>query len=361
MRRLLVLLLVLAGSTVALRGDIPCDVLTYQPVCYVALSPGPTQNTLQAVRVDGERTYSSTGELLLTTVSVDATLDPVEWLHTAVSDRVAGVPREQIFPAGQDREEVQRRNRVQMQASQTDAAVAALRHLGYQVDTAGDGAQILEVVADTPADGSLEPGDVVVAVAGRSVATAEEAVDALRSHRVGQEITITVRRAGSPVRVTLTLGESPQHPGRPLVGVVLRTHVDLPVPVRVDAGSIGGPSAGLMFALAVVDLLTAEDLTGGAVVAGTGSIDREGVVGPVGGIQQKVLGALHRGEGRRPATVFLVPHRPGASNLDQARATRVGRRILLVPVGSLEEALAALKTLRRGGQPTGAYALGPTR
>lgn len=359
MRRLLILLLVLAGSTVALRGDIPCDVLTYQPACYVALSPGPTENTLQAVRVEGERTYSSTGELLLTTVSVDATLDPLEWLRTAVSDRVAGVPRERIFPAGQDREEVQRRNRVQMEASQIDAAVAALRHLGYQVGTGGDGAQVLEVVADSPADGRLEPGDVVVAVAGRAVSTAEEAVDAVRSHRIGQEIAITVRRAGRPVRLTVSLGESPQHPGQPLVGVVLRTHVDLPVAVGVEAGSIGGPSAGLMFALAVVDLLTAEDLTGGAVVAGTGSIDPDGVVGPVGGIQQKVLGAVQRGEGRRPATVFLVPHRPGASNFDEARATRVGRRILLVPVGSLEEALAALATLREGGEPAGAHALGP--
>lgn len=358
MRRLLVLLLVAAAAALTLRGDVPCGPVPFQPGCYVALTPGPTENALQLVRIAGETTYASGGALLVTTVGVDPFVDPLEWVRHAFSDRVAQVPRETIYPPGQTVEDVTRRNRVQMESSQLDAALAALRYLGRDVAAASRGAEVLEVVAGSPADGRLQPGDVLVTVAGADVDSAEEAVAALRRRDVGERVLLTVRRGGAREDVVIELGQSPDEPGRPFVGVLLQTDVHLPLDLEIDAGAIGGPSAGLMFALAIVDLLGPEDLTGGVVIAGTGTIDRDGRVGAVGGIRQKILGSLSRDE---PAAVFLVPDGADASNFDEARSTPAGREILLVPVGSLEDAVRALRMLREGERPVGAYALAPGR
>jgi Lon-like protease len=135
--------------------------------------------------------------------------------------------------------------------------------------------------------------------------------------------------------------------------VLLRSFLDLPVDVEIDAGVIGGPSAGLMFALSVMDLLEPEDLTGGKVVAGTGTVDRDGTVGAVGGVRQKVVGATATTADQRPATVFLVPE----GNLEDARSVSVPREVLVVPVATLDDAVRALDDLRAGREPAGALAL----
>lgn len=353
------MLLAVASVTVAFRGDVPCDAWNYQPACYVTLEPGPTEDALRLVSIDSERTYASTGELLLTTVGVDTSVNLLEWVRGAVSGQVQQVPRESIFGPDETSEDVRRRNVAQMEASQVEAASAALRHLGYDVASEGGGARILEVLEDTPAEGHLEVGDVIVAVSGEPVTSAEEAVDAVRAHQVGDRIAVTVRRGGERVDVPIELAAGQDDPSTPQVGVLLRTDIELPVDIAIDAGSIGGPSAGLMFALAIIDLLGPDDLTGGAVVAGTGVIASDGAVGAVGGIQQKILGALRRGGDNRPASVFLVPHRESSSNFDEARSTPVRDDILLIPVGTLDDAVAALLALREGHQPEGAYALSP--
>jgi PDZ domain-containing protein len=139
-----------------------------------------------------------------------------------------------------------------------------------------------------------------------------------------------------------------------MIGIFLLPDFDLPVDVDIQAGNIGGPSAGLMFALSIVDSLTPEDLTAGAIIAGTGAIDAEGNVGAIGGIRQKIVGALHRDEGPA-ATVFLVPE----GNFAEARSAPVDDEILLVPVRTLGEALDVLATLASGGTPTSAVAIGP--
>lgn len=141
---------------------------------------------------------------------------------------------------------------------------------------------------------------------------------------------------------------------RDRVGVDTATQNEMPLAISIDAGSVGGPSAGLMFALSVVELLGADDLGGGRVVAGTGSIDRDGQVHAIGGVRQKVVGAQTREDGRA-ASVFLVPR----DNLAQARDAPVDRRVLLVPVDTLEDAVVALDNLRAGRQPVDAFALAP--
>ena len=352
MRRLLVALAILAALGVATQGNLPCEVWGVQPSCYVALKPGPTENTLDLVVLDGAVVYGSNGELLLTTVAVDDKLGLRGWITTTLSRTEAIVPREHIYPPEQEREDVTRQNAALMVDSQLTAAVAALRAAGYDVDEEFDGARIAALM-DTVVTDALEAGDVVIAVDGQPVTDNRAIVDAVRERRPGDRLVLTIRRDGEEEDVEVILGSAPDDPQRPWIGVELTSHLDLPVDVEIDAGIIGGPSAGLMFALSIVDQLASEDLTGGRIVAGTGTLDRDGTIGAVGGVRQKLAGATARTDGQRPAGVFLVPR----GNLPEAQGATVARDLLLVPVATLDDALDALADLRDGRRPDGALAL----
>jgi PDZ domain-containing protein len=353
-RRLLLVLLLVAGLTMLSRGLLPCERFGVQPDCYAALLPGPVEDTLRLVQVGEERVYASSGELLLTTVAVEADLDIVDWVRYAISPRIDEVERERIFPAGEDVADVAERNAALMESSQLDATIAALLTLGYDVDTEFDGARVegIQQPSAVTADQLIE-GDIIVAVEGQPVTSNRAVVDAVERRRPGDELTLTILRDGQRRQERLTLVAAPDDPGTPRLGILLSSYLELPVDVHIDAGVIGGPSAGLMFSLGIIDLLGPEDLTGGAVVAGTGTVDREGRIGPIGGIQQKILGALSRGPDVRPASVFLVP----AGNLAEAAEAPVDRNITLVPVATIDEALDALTDLRAGRSPVGALAL----
>lgn len=354
MRRILSLLLLVAALSIVARGAFPCDVVSAQPTCYAALKPGPVEDALALTAVTGTRSYASTGALLLTTVAVESDLDLRDWIEGAISPRIRHVPRETIFPEDKDREEVRQENAALMQGSQLDATMAALRHLGYEFDEEFDGAEVVEIVEPTAVrDGELQVGDLIVAVDGEPTSDNRAVGEAVRRHGPGDVVAFTVIRDGEELQVDLELIADPDDPDSAFVGILLLSHLELPVDVRIDAGIIGGPSAGLMFALSIVDLLGPEDLTGGAVVAGTGTIDTDGNVGAIGGIVQKVLGATSAAEGRAPATVFLVPR----GNLDEARSAPVDADVLLVPVDTLDDAVAALDDLRAGRRPVDAFAL----
>lgn len=363
MRRSWYLLLALAAVTVAVlaayaaaiaTGAVPCGVVSTQPSCEVALVPGPTEDTLGLVRIDGATTYPSTGRLLLTTVAVRDDLDLATWWEARRSATVDTVPRSTIYQEGQDREETSEQNALLMEDSQVTAALAALEAAGHDVSDAASGAEVVRVEPDAVTDG-LDVGDVIVAVDGTDVADAAAAVEAVRRREPGDTAVLTVR--GGDERgtreVAVTFGPNPEEPGRAYLGLLLRSALDLPVEVTMDAGVIGGPSAGLMFALGVVDLLGEEDLTGGAVVAGTGTITIDGEVGPVGGIRQKLVAASTREGSVDPATVFLVPR----ANFDEARSAAPATDLLLVPVDDLDDALRALADLRAGARPAEAFAL----
>lgn len=354
MRRILLVLLVVASLSAAARGVLPCGALPMQPSCYAALHPGPVENALELTAVDGVRTYASAGQLLVTTVAVEADLDLREWIEGGISPAVRQVPRESLFPADKGTEEVRQENAALMQGSQLEATIAALRYLGYEFDDEFDGAQVSEIVEPTAVtDGQLQVGDLIVAVDGEPTADNRAVGEAVRRHRPGDAVTMTIIRDGERRDVELEVIANPDDPSVAYIGVLLMSHLELPVDVSIDAGIIGGPSAGLVFALSIVDLVEPEDLTGGAVIAATGTIDAEGHVGAIGGIVQKVIGATDPGGDRRPATAFLVPR----GNLEEARSAPVSRDVLLVPVGTLEEAVAALADLRAGRQPADAQAL----
>lgn len=349
---LFALLVVVFGAAVLSRGDIPCGVLETQPACYVALAPGPVEDSLSIVDVEGAATFPSVGELLLTTISVRDQLGLTTWFQSVTSAATDTVPRDEVYPTGIDRDELRERNLAAMADSQLTATIAGLTEAGYQLDS--EGARIAFVTEDAVTDELVE-GDVIVAIGPDRTPVEDSAavVEIVQDHEPGDDLAFHLERDGQQETVEVTLGASPDDPEVGFVGVLLLTEVDLPVEIDIDAGSIGGPSAGMIFALTIVDLLGEEDLTGGHVVAGTGTIDRGGTVGPVGGVRQKVVAATDRRDEQPAATVFLVPR----DNLDDARGAPVQGDVTLVPIDDLSGALDALATLRDGGQPDGSLLL----
>lgn len=354
MRRLLLAMLLVASSMVVVRGQVSCELLPTQPACDVALLPGPTANTLEIVTIDGARTFPSAGQLRLTTVAVDGELTLREWLDARFSSTADLVDRDLIYPPGTTSEDVAEENAALMVQSQVDATVAGLVAAGFDADELRGGARIV-AIADEAAEGvdALAEDDVIIAVDGTPVDRADQVVELVAGRSAGDTLVVTLDDGRE---VPLVAIGRPDEPGRALLGLLLADELDLPFEVGIDAGNIGGPSAGLMFALGIVDLLGAEDLTSGTTVAGTGTITIDGAVGPIGGIRQKIVGATSPTDDEvEPATVFLVP----AGNFAEARTASVSSDVLLVPVATIDEALAALLALGRGEQPLGAVALGP--
>ena len=355
MRRLLLVLLLVALSAVVVRGQLPCDVLAAQPSCDVALLPGPTRNTLDIVSIDGETTYPSAGQLRLTTVAVDSDLGFLEWIQAMFSRVDDTVDRSVIYPEGVSQQDVAEQNDLLMETSQLDATVAGLVAAGYDADELYEGARIVDIADEDTAEGveALAVDDVIVAVDDQPVQTASEAVDVVAQRSPGDEIVLTLDDGSE---VTLVATSRPDDPDAALLGILLQDAVDFPFDIEIDAGNIGGPSAGLMFALGIVDLLGPDDLTGGKTIAGTGTITLDGQVGPIGGIRQKIVGATSpRDEDQDPAEAFLVPR----ANFDEAQTAAVSRDVLLVPVDTIDDAIGALRAMARGEDPAGAVALGP--
>ncbi|TWG13078.1 PDZ domain-containing protein [Micromonospora palomenae] len=309
------------------------------PIPYVVLGPGPTVNTLgtsdgkEVIQVTGRSTSNSAGQLRMTTVGVQPTVKLRAAIAGWLSADEAVVPRELVYPPNESQEEVEKRNAEDFQNSQTSAETAALVELGYPVQVVAK-----EVASDGPSAGVLKAGDVITTVDGVKVTTATKLVELVRAKPAGTALRIGYTRDGVAGTATVT---SREQDGRPRVGLVPEQRQPHPFTLKIDLANIGGPSAGLMFALGIVDKLEPADLTGGKIIAGTGTIDDEGRVGPIGGIAQKLVGAKKAG-----AKVFLVP----ADNC--AEAVRNPQPDLpLIRVGSLDEALTALETLRSGGQP----------
>ncbi|MGZ4589755.1 MAG: YlbL family protein [Actinomycetes bacterium] len=312
------------------------------PVPYVALLPGPTTNTLGRVgstpliRIDGRRTYPDTGHLDLTTVSVvggpDRRMDLVTAMRGWLDRSISIVPEETIYPKGQTSKEAERQSSVEMTDSQENATTAALRSLGIPVTTR---VVVQSLAPGSAAAGKLAKGDVVVSVDGKPVDGGATLRQVITQHKPGDRVRLVVDRAGQRRTVTVTTRKAADD-GRTIVGISTKDEADYPFKVSISLRDVGGPSAGLMFALGIVDKLTPGSLTGGHYVAGTGTIDDQGDVGPIGGIPQKMLGAKRSG-----ATVFLAP----ADNCAEAVRNKPGG-LRLVKVTSLSSALSSLNKLR---------------
>jgi Lon-like protease len=331
------------GATVLL-GGVLLVLLLWQAffsvsVPYVALGPGPTVNTLgqsdkhDVISITGAEASKSAGQLRLVTVSVTSELTLFEAVKGWLQHDYAVVPRELIYPPDQTEQQVDQQNAQEFKASQTSAETAALRNLGYPVQVV-----VKEVKAGTPADGVLKAGDVITSVDGTAVTTAGRLTELIRSKPAGTARTLSYTRAGAEAQVTIT---PRAEEGNPRIGVTVEQKQPHPFQLKIDLDKIGGPSAGLMFTLGIIDKINPADLTGGKVIAGTGTIDDEGNVGPIGGVPQKLVAAKRDG-----AKVFLTP----AGNCAEAAANAVPG-LPLARVATLEDALQALDAVRSGRQP----------
>ncbi|MDX6738849.1 PDZ domain-containing protein [Actinocorallia sp. A-T 12471] len=318
------------------------------PVPYVSLQPGPTMNTLGVnpetkkplIEIVDAQTYPDDGHLNFTTVAYTGDPSNPPTLYRALRDWInperAVVPMDTIFPAGETAEQVEEANTALMADSQQTSVAAALTQMGRQL---GSETYVGRVHKGLPADGVLKSGDQVLAVDGTKVDKASEVTGKLKDYAVGDEVTLTIKRDGKQEKVTLKMGETTTDGAkRAVIGVELVDKFVLPIEVKMNVGEIGGPSAGLMFSLAIYDMLTPGSLTGGKFIAGTGTITVDGQVGAIGGIQQKMIAAKNAG-----ATEFLVP--PG-NCAEAADAAPDGLR--LIKAESLDSAVKSLEGLQAG-------------
>lgn len=302
---------------------------------YYALSPGRATATQDLVEVPDDLRNADEGEVLYLTVSLRR-VTPLRALTGWLDPDVEIVPEERIL-GSRTPSENREYNLELMDISKQVAIYVALEHLGYDVVVDGGGALVQEIDPSVPAAEVLEPGDVIVSAAGEPVVFSEDLREIVVGFAPGDRMVLGIERGDEGERdVEVALAD--RGDGTPMIGVatVTRTPVgfDFPIDVDIDSGRVGGPSAGLAFALGVLDVLTPGDLTGGGAVAVTGTIDPGGEVGPVGGVAQKAAAARSAG-----AELMLVPE----DEADEARAHAGGLRV--EGVETLDEALAALAEL----------------
>lgn len=337
---------VLALSTLALM----CVMIlggSLLPVPYVIERPGPAIDVLgdwedeEILVIDGAETHETDGALMMTTVSVDGgpgyRVTPVEVVAAWFDRSKMVMPREAVFPEGQTREQTELTNTAAMSTSQQGAVAVALEALDIEVE---DVVMIAGVQEDGPADGTLQDRDVVVSVGGETASDVEGFRDLIRAAPEGEPVPMTVRRGGEELELEVPTETSG---GSARMGVVLAPGYVFPMDVDIAVGNIGGPSAGMIFSLSVYDELTPGALTGGHRIAGTGTIATDGTVGPIGGIRQKMVGAVES-----DAEYFLAP----GQNCDQV----VGYEpegLDVVAVSSFEEALTATETIAATGSTEG--------
>lgn len=323
---------------------------------YSEMTPGPTVNTLgdaggePVLQISGRKTYPTSGHLNMTTVRVtgaDYRMNLAEVVYGWLAHDNVVVPHETLYPDGKTEEQSNQENAEEFSQSQESAKVAALRELGIPVKSR---VVVSSIRKDSPAQGTLHAGDVIKAVDGTPVKKPDDVSKAVVKHKSGDKVTFTIvpakeaaaaEKAGKEptgsqdVQVGTVRSEQAK---RTIVGITAGTDHTFPFAIDIKLADVGGPSAGLMFALGIVDKLTPADLTGGRFVAGTGTIDDQGTVGPIGGIEMKLVGARNAG-----AQYFLTP-----SDNCAAAASDIPEGLTLVRVKNIADATKSLEKIRSG-------------
>lgn len=328
------------------------------PVPYSEMSPGPTVNTLgnhdgePVLQISGRRTYATSGNLNMTTVrvtSADYRMNLVEAVYGWLAHDNKVVPHDTLYPDGKTEEQSTQENAEEFSQSQESAKVAALKELNIPVTS---WVIVSTVVKDSPAEGKLHAGDVIKAVDDTAVKEPADVAKLVTKHKPGQKVVFTIvpakeqaaaekahKTATKTEKITITTATSDDSGAkRAIVGISAGTDHTFPFTIDIKLADVGGPSAGLMFSLGIYDKLTPGSLTGGKFVAGTGTIDDNGKVGPIGGIEMKTVGARDKG-----AQYFLTP----AENCSAAAKDTPGG-LRLVKVDTIKDALSALKDIRSG-------------
>lgn len=329
----------------------------FLPVPYSEMSPGPTVNTLGAaggepvLRISGRKTYDTTGHLNMTTVRVtgaDYRMNIVEAVYGWLAHDNVVVPHDTLYPDGKTEEQSTQENAEEFTQSQESAKVAALEELDIPVKSR---VVVSTVLKGTPSENRLHAGDVIRAVDGTPVKEPADVAKLVVKHKPGENVVFTIvpakeaaaaEKAGKEPegaeKVTITTVKADEG-DRAIVGIQAGTDHTFPFTIDINLADVGGPSAGLMFALGIVDKLTPENLTGGKFVAGTGTIDVKGKVGPIGGIEMKLVGARNAG-----AEYFLTP-----SDNCAAASSDIPDGLTLVKVKTIADATKSLEKIRAGG------------
>jgi PDZ domain-containing protein len=315
------------------------------PVPYVVLSPGPTYNTLSTYQVgskdqpiigiDGRTPNKTSGNLNLTTVSYSTSkLTVFDALSAWLQDDEVVVPRSSLFPPGQSTEDVDKQNTADFTESQDNAIAAAGCELGYPAKFG-----VLTVLSNGAAAKKLLPGDLLNTVDGQPANSQDSLLAELKKQAPGATVTVGITRIGKPKDVPVTLGKP--LPGRSGASLGIGPGTVCQMPFTVDLGlgnQIGGPSAGTMFALGIIDKVGKDDLTDGRFVAGTGTIDADGKVGAIGGIQLKMIAARKAG-----ASIFLAP----AGNCSDVNGA-IPAGLDVVRITTLHQAVQDLEATAKG-------------
>ncbi|MBB5936833.1 YlbL family protein [Streptomyces zagrosensis] len=330
------------------------------PVPYSEMSPGPTVNTLgkhkgeTVLQITGHKTYPTSGHLNMTTVRVtnsEYKMNLVEAVYGWLTHDNAVVPHKTLYPDDKSADEVNQENAEEFSQSQESAKVAALKQLKKMKELdikVGSHIVVGSVFKGGPAEGTLHAGDAIKAVDGKAVHSPSDVAKLVTEHKAGEKTVFTVipaervqaaekahKEPKGAKNITITTVKAPQEE-RAIVGIEAAVDYTFPFDINITVNHIGGPSAGLMFSLGIIDKLTPGDLTGGEFVAGTGTIEETGKVGPIGGISMKTVGARAKG-----AKFFLTPE------ANCATATRdIPDGLTLVKVSDLDDAVTALKNIR---------------
>ncbi len=325
--------------------------LTLIPTSYVIQRPGPVFNTLGTtedangkqvplITVDGAQTYPTSGALDLLTVQVVGNRERTpSWFELALAwfdPAKAVMPIDDVFPRGKTTEQRNRESAVMMVDSQKEATAAALTQLGYDVKPM---VRVYALTDDSAAQGILQKDDIIRAANGKPV-TETDQLRTIINAGGGAPVQLTIERDGTSRNVEVTPKQAVADGTTTwLVGISTMHDYDFPIAVTIQLNNVGGPSAGMMFALGIIDMLSEGDLNGGRQIAGTGTIDAAGSVGPIGGIRQKMYGAVGAG-----ATFFLAPK----DNCNEV-VGHVPPGLRVFSVGTLKDALGALSTIRDNG------------
>lgn len=320
------------------------------PVPFIKISPGPLFNTVgmelkqDVISISGVETYDSKGELNFTTVSETGgpfgRLVLVDAISAWINPTEAVVPSSDLYPEIRDPEIIKKENKRAFTNSQTDAIAAALNYLNIPIEMK---VVVESVVVKSPSDGIIEPGDIVLSVDKQEVKLAGDVVTLVQSRKPNDNILITVSRNKIIQELSVVATTLNSDPTKASIGISIGPGIDPPYDFKFGVAEVGGPSAGLMLSLGILDELSEKDLTGGKIIAGTGTINYLGEVGPIGGIRQKLEGSVDN-----KAQLFLAP----IGNCNEIFRENY-KSMPVVAVKNISEAVKAIETFTQKGSIEG--------
>mgnify|MGYP003335401856 FL=1 len=308
------------------------------PLPYVVVRPSTPENVMEKlISISGAPTFpvQEGSELFITAVLVSdpqSYVSGFEVLKSWLSGSSAVFPRAEIYPPTQSNQEISAENKAEMTNSQNDATAAALNFLGYQLTKF---VTLSGTKSSSDSHGQLMAKDRILEIDGQKISTSTQIHSIITRHKMGDALPVLVQRtsqSGSTQNLTFDIKLTPNEAGDPALGIYVQNSYEFPFTVKFNIDKTGGPSGGLVFALGIIEKLTSENLLKGRKIAGTGTIDSEGNVGPIGGITEKMIGASQAG-----ATIFLAP----AKNCVDIK--HVPKNLLVIPVSTLSQAVTVLR------------------